>query len=178
MSLPQSRNTTYSTLTVIKAADLNDIQDQIVALWQPTLIYPAWIVGSSASSPAWSDAGYGAAAASTDNTGVAELRTYFVGLRDGMRILRVRFRCSEGNATSNIRCGIYKHTGTGSPTLVGSTADSSGVGGGTKQDVLCDLGGSPEVIDETNHYMGIWKALGAGSSTRLAFMLRVDYDQV
>jgi len=47
MALPTSRNTTYSALSKIKSADLNDVQDKIIALYAGWMPFTTRFIGAS-----------------------------------------------------------------------------------------------------------------------------------
>jgi len=121
MTLPISRNTTYAPGSQVRSADLNAIQDQIVALTQPHRRHiPPCSGANSIGSGIFGNAGAWQSAAGTD------LLTVPLMVNEGERITRVDVRLNPNGATA-MTCTLRRHNEDGSTTNVTSqNSDTSG----------------------------------------------------
>lgn len=166
LGLPYRRNTTYAVKSQLKSADLNAIQDSLVALWNgahaaETLSIPASAVGMDDSTASFTR-GAGSMVWLAGHNAVAS-----VPLAKGERIQGVRaYVADTSGSTIGVSLASTDHTGTVTP-IAGAT--SSGAGGAQTltfpSGFPADVGGALSLQFTT-----------AGSGTLTVYSVEIDYD--
>lgn len=127
MTLPISRNTSYSVGVNVAPADLNDLQDCIIANKHPSFELPI------AAADFQAEAGGGASLANGKWTFASvSVITAPVRVRAGERITQVQLEYNRGGA-GNITLALMRNTGGAVPVVVATTTISAGTGVTTVQ---------------------------------------------
>lgn len=128
MALPTSRNTTYRKDQQVLSADLNDLQDQIIGFKHPSItVYfgAGHYMGDEGDSSFWDGSGWNNLDFYWDS-GAAGFSTHFgVAIPVGSRITAWSVKIQPVSA-SVVACCLYRSTGIGGTTVVGSIQSSSG----------------------------------------------------
>lgn len=137
MALPTSRNTTYSASSPVLSADLNDIQDQIIAQYTRNpaefiLAIPA-IMGFALSGT-WTSSGGDGLAVTT--TGTAVQWGIPIPIREGQTLKSVEYYYKRAGGTLNF--DTYEHDLSASPFAQSKLGTGQSSSSGTSDTSILD----------------------------------------
>lgn len=167
MALPLSRSTTYANGTPVEAADLNDLQDAIVAgeHGEKVLALPGILAISEAGSPTsdWYGWTFGAT-----SQGVA----LPIAVHSGDRLTSASVWVNEGSGNP-LTASLWRVSTTGSTTFIASA--SSG-GGGGNEEIVIDPGPYTALVNQqiVLRIAGSTTSIGTGQIFRFA---ELTYDR-
>jgi hypothetical protein len=178
MSLPSSRDLTYTGGAPVDANNLNNIQDCIVSGKVGTV--GKWLeLDNLGNTGKWNRGASSNTYWFEPNVNPAEA-AITIPLKVGDRIVSVDFYLYDNNGADNITVKIWKQSianggAPGSAVQVGSTGNTSGSASTNIQKVTVTPGSPETVLVDTKYYAEITTSTGTLANFRV-YAVKVNYD--